>query len=504
MQGGNEVELKLEIEPRDAPELIDHVLLRGRQMCSGRQSSVYYDTGKGALREAGYSLRVRSSGGRFVQTVKRQGDGGAGLFDRPEWEREIAGAEPDLAALDETPLGPVLAKGRLRKRLKPIVSAEVERTVWLLPHEGSEIEMVLDRGAIRGGKREAEVSEVELELRRGKATALLGIARLLAEQVPLKIGVMTKAERGFALAGGDVGKAAKAEPVGLDAQMSVADGFAAIVHACLRHFRRNEPLVLGERDAAALHQSRVAMRRLRSAFSLFGPAIADAEFGRLREELRWFTEQLGEARNLDVFLKRLPDGRRTKAFRRRLGAARERAYDRVIEALHAKRMRAMMIDLVAWAEVGAWRNSEAAAAPLPSFAEAQLDRRWRKVRKNGRDIAGLDPEPRHRLRIDVKKLRYAVEFLAGLHAEAPSQKPFIAALEAMQERLGELNDMETARELVAGLPEELRAEASAFAASNPREEAKRTETLLAEAQAAQRRLTEAGPFWRSRGEAAAA
>ena len=75
-----------------------------------------------------------------------------------------------------------------------------------------------------------------------------------------------------------------------------------IANACIQHYRLNEPLVIATRDAAALHQTRVAMRRLRSAFTLFRPALHGAEYQRLRNELRWFTAQLGDARNLDVYL----------------------------------------------------------------------------------------------------------------------------------------------------------------------------------------------------------
>src|SRR5688572_27892296 len=87
-----------------------------------------------------------------------------------------------------------------------------------------------------------------------------------------------------------------------------ARGFAAIAQSCLRHFRLNEPLIIKHREPDALHQARVAMRRLRSALSLFRPAVFDADFPGLREELRWFTGQLGHARNLDVLLLReVPD-----------------------------------------------------------------------------------------------------------------------------------------------------------------------------------------------------
>jgi CHAD domain-containing protein len=94
---------------------------------------------------------------------------------------------------------------------------------------------------------------------------------------------------------------------------------------------------------------------------------------------------------------------------------------------------------------GPWRETKPARAPLDDFASAQLDKRWRKVNGPGRDLAELDPEARHRLRIEIKKLRYAIEFLAALQTgeAAQRQKQFAAGLEEMQEQLGELNDVET-------------------------------------------------------------
>ena len=59
--------------------------------------STYYDTPGRDLRAADLTLRVRAKGGRHVQTVKA-GAGGVGLFDRAEWETEIAGESPDPAA----------------------------------------------------------------------------------------------------------------------------------------------------------------------------------------------------------------------------------------------------------------------------------------------------------------------------------------------------------------------------------------------------------------------
>ncbi len=501
MSRGQEIELKLEVDEGGAKLLRHHPLLEGHRSCAQQQVSTYFDTEECALKKAGFSLRVRQTEDEYVQTIKQQGNGSAGLFERPEWEQRVETPEVDLEAADETPLRDILTK-KVRNRLEPLVKSDVQRTVWSIMRGGSEVELTLDEGTITGGENSQRLIELEIELKKGRAASLIEVARELAGQVPLRLGVLTKAERGYALANGASGKAAKAEPIPLRPEMHSAEGFAAIANACLRHYRLNEGLVVERRDPAALHQSRVAMRRLRSAFSLFRPVIGDDEYQRLREEVRWFTSQLGEARNLDVLLRRLPedDHPRGLALRERLERARDGAYDRILEVLDSARLRRLMLDLVAWVETGQWRRGKEAAEPLPLFAVRRLDRGWRRVKKGGRHLAALAPEPRHRLRIEVKKLRYAVEFLSSLHsgrAASTDQKELLAALEEMQEHLGELNDAETARELLARLlGRDAEAEAMVRYAERRLDRHAAEEEVLETSEEAYDRLTAVGPFWR--------
>src|SRR6478672_5919648 len=83
---GEEVELKLEVAEGAAERLLGQPWLSDG--FSQEQCSVYFDTPDSSLRGRGYTLRVRTVGGRFIQTVKSL-DGGAGLFERGEWEYEI-------------------------------------------------------------------------------------------------------------------------------------------------------------------------------------------------------------------------------------------------------------------------------------------------------------------------------------------------------------------------------------------------------------------------------
>jgi CHAD domain-containing protein len=241
------------------------------------------------------------------------------------------------------------------------------------------------------------------------------------------------------------------------------------------------------------------MRRLRSALSLFRPAIAGAEFVRLREELRWLTNQFGEARNLDVLLVRL-QGESGAGLRAILQERRERAYDEVIAALGATRTRHLLLDLVAWIETGAWRRGKKARRPLMEFAADRLDGRWRKVRQQAQDLGSVDHEARHQFRIEIKKLRYAVEFLASLETEPAAlrrQKKFRTALESLQEKLGTLNDLQTGHEVLgtvfAGEPERAAEAAAVLEASD---QAGDEEKLIAQSTRHAKQLAGQASYWR--------
>jgi inorganic triphosphatase YgiF len=483
-----ELELKLEVESDDLARLRAHPALIGQQGTSASQLSVYFDTNKSKLRKAGYSLRVRSTQNGYIQTIKPV-LGGAGLFDRDEWEAPVSHLFPDAGATASTPLA-VLLTPRLISKLRPVVRAEVERTKWEVDHGDSRLEVVLDVGTIRGGSHEQPLVELEIELRDGIVEDVLDFARQLGEQVRLQLGVVTKADRGFALADGSLEAPAKAGPTKVNAAMTVAHGFREIVYACLKHFRLNEPLLVRDRNPDALHQARVAMRRLRSAFSLFRPAVDDAKFQILREELRWFTAQLGEARNLDVFIGNLEQDHARKA---RLEADRQQAYDLVIKAVASQRFRDLMLDLVAWAEVGEWRYKKKAAQALVTFTDRRIDKLWRSIELAGAQLGALEEEPRHRLRIQIKKLRYALDFMAEPYSlQRGKQKKFMKVLEELQEQLGFLNDLATARSLSATYSEASEAGKVVSAPTTNSDAA----TYLRKAQSALRRLQRAGAFWR--------
>jgi triphosphatase len=441
-QNHGEVELKFELGGGAAKKVRQHALLSNADHQTHSQNSVYFDTEDGEVHKAGYALRVRQVGDCFTQTVKTNG-GSAGLFDRGEWEASVKEMAPDPKALSRTPLGKLK---KLRRKLEPKVCSNVERTSWLIDRDGSVVEVVLDSGTVSAGDEKASFHELELELKSGEPATIFDFAQQLGQTVPLQVGVLSKEQRGLMLAQGGFGHEQKAAVPDIRKTMDAGQVFALIVHECIRHFRLNEALIKSERDPRALHQARVAMRRLRTAFSLFRPAIRQGSLEPLRNELREFITPFGEARNLDVFLDNRGDelGRRD---RRKLTSALSETYDQVIDMLETQRSRDMFLDLVEWTGSEDWRK-DAASAPIGKFAAKRLDAVWRKIKRKGASIGDLEERQLHRLRISIKKLRYAVDFLAPLYATKRVRK-FASSLEEMQDCLGLIHDDMISRQIVA-------------------------------------------------------
>ena len=447
-----EVELKLEIDPDDAARFSDVPTLAGLKGETQELLSTYFDTPDQDLRRKGYGLRIRRKGGKRIQTVKAEGEAAAGLFVRPEWECAVKGDRPVLDA-NAGPLAELFPPDVLGA-LAPLFETRVTRTIFDPAIAGATIELALDVGEAVAGTRRAQLSEVELELKSGNPRALFDLARQLDEHVPLRLGVRSKSEAGYGLTGDGKLRAAKAGPILLDRAGDARDAFAAIAHNCIRQFRLNEDGVMRTGGTGSIHQARVGLRRLRSAFSLFKPLLeGDARAELLKLELKWLAAELGEVRNLDVLIPRMPD-----RVRGQLEAARAAGLEHVRISLASARTRLLMIDLAEWLAIGDWRVDPAdpaiAARLAPDFAADILDRHRRRIRKRGKHLAKLDDEHRHEVRIEGKKLRYAAEFFGSLYPGKKARrrhKAFLSAIEDLQDALGELNDLVTGPEVLAAL-----------------------------------------------------
>jgi inorganic triphosphatase YgiF len=193
---GNETELKFEVAPQDLRKLRAARALHRKLLKEENLVSDYFDTPKHEFARNGVSLRVRHNGEQRLQTIKSGAFDGS--FRRGEWEHEIKADVPDLRKAHGTALAPLLTK-KLKRGLKPIFETRVHRTSVPVCKNGSRIELALDEGQVRAGRRSAPIGELELELKRGKAADVFKLAREIGRLVPAKLALKSKSERGYDL-----------------------------------------------------------------------------------------------------------------------------------------------------------------------------------------------------------------------------------------------------------------------------------------------------------------
>jgi triphosphatase len=509
-----EVELKLEFDPADAARVASHPALEASLTPPEEHEliSTYFDTLDCGLHQAGIYLRIRESGGRYVQTIKTARSK-TELLQRFEWEREISGRTPDLDGAQGTALQPLLTP-KVRASLQPMFETRIRRNIFRVERNGSEIEVAIDRGEIATGTHTRPICELELELKRGETRALFRLARELAETVPLRLAVKTKAERGYELVQDGGRKLEKATEIDIAPEMTAGEAFRAIALSCLRQIIANEPAMCTG-QAEALHQMRIGLRRLRAAIAIFATVVGDEDLRKIKAELKWITRELGPARDLDVFATDVlaplmashPEDEEIAATHRDFQERRAAAYVSAAVSVRSGRFRCAVLDLAEWIETGPWavdddkERKALRTRAVAKHAEKKLARLRKRIKSKGADLRHRSVRQRHRLRIRAKRLRYATEFFASTfpgEANAKRRLESLAALKDLQDALGGLNDLAMRQALMAdGSEGDVReAEISAPDTRPPAPDIQ-AEMLLLKAEQAFTRFAETKAFWKA-------
>lgn len=457
--GEDEIELKFLCEPADLAAVLAAAPVG--ETYEKTLVSTYFDTPQGDLRQARISLRIREGGAKRVQTLKR-GDG----FAREEHEKPIEGEGLDLtlgALKDALPA----AK---RATLSPIFTVRVVRRQRTFEYGGATIEMAVDEGEVQAGERTRRISEVELELKAGDCDPMFDLARELSKTAPLYLSFDGKASQGQGLIDGTDRSPRRHDKAPLARGLTAAGAFQAIARNTLVQIAANG-VVLREADSVeAIHQLRVAVRRLRSTISTFKNLVDDDRTDDITAELKWLAGACDDARDFDVFAAdaaALDDPALDLApLLTAIEAARARGHAKACAAVASGRFRELVLETTAWVETGAWLTQGGKASakrrdmPAERFAAKALERRRKALLKRGADLQAQDDAGRHEARIAAKKLRYAAEAFAALF-DAAAAKAFIKGLKRLQDQLGLMNDAAVAAALVERLKLKGKAQAAA-------------------------------------------
>ncbi len=285
-----------------------------------------------------------------------------------------------------------------------------------------------------------------------------------------------------------------------------------IGRSVLRHIAANEPAVRAA-DPEGVHQMRVGVRRLRAAIAVFSELLDCRQTEQIKRDLKWLAGKLAPVRDLDVFLKGkiasfegsdspaagLPELKSELIYRRDIAAEAAKA------AIATARYRLLIFNVLEWIEDGKWLKQSRSQGnkKIRPFAAELFERRTRKARRKAKRAGEVDAHARHRLRIAIKKLRYALYFFETLYSHDGSAKAlsrYKKYLKDLQDNLGALNDIAVHQKLAiklaagsGGPKPELVSYAAGMIAGCERSE---IQPILTEVTATARKLRRARSFWR--------
>lgn len=403
----------------------------------------YVDTADLRLARWGVTLRWRKGTGWTLKLPHPELDGGGLDRDELVLTGKVSAPPPRALALVSSlvrhePLIPValLSKDRTARR-------------WNLPDGSLLAEMVDDRVTASvlvpgadGTGAEVGFREIEVELAPGADVALLD---LVAERLPVdpEEAAVPKLVR---VLGPAATTPADVVVPSLPADPTAADVIRVAVAASVHKLVLQLPLVHLDTDAEGVHQSRVALRRLRSDLRTFGALLEPGPVEGLRDELSWLGGELGRVRDADVLGEQLRrrldahpeiDPEAAADVLRLLERERKVALAAVTGDLVGPRCLALLDALVALAAdppLGPEADGPAASVLPPLVAQS-----WRKLKRHVRQLD--DPpadEALHRTRILAKRVRYAAE---AVRPAAPKQAAYFARhAAAIQTVLGDQHD----------------------------------------------------------------
>ena len=288
----------------------------------------------------------------------------------------------------------------------------------------------------------------------------------------------------------DVTSTPGAAPLVLSPDLTATQALDVVVRASGDHVRHHAEVLVADREAEALHQVRVGVRRARSALALLSPALGDGEkLAWVAAEIRDLAAPLGRARDLDITVRDHADALAAPA-REQLLARREAAYDVVVDLVRSER----------WSDLrthvdGLLRHLHdevPADPPATEAATEALDRSLRRVLRRGASLAQASPTERHEVRKEARRLRHGIQAFGSLYAVPPGSAvhpgspvhDFTQRVTDVQDTLGDLGDVQTSRHLL-----------ELVGAPAPKAD---TDALLRRATAALERLGAADPPWRTR------
>jgi CHAD domain-containing protein len=416
-----------------------------------RLETVYHDTPDLRLARWGVSLRHRAGEGWTLKLAPAVADGALerAELNFPGGPKKVPEAATAVirALVRSAELVPVARLSTVRRRIR------------LTDQHGARLaEVVDDEVSVRDGRRvAARFREIEVEVpvgaNAGSGAAANGavLAPLVSKLRGAGAGAPDPTPKHLRALGPRAMEPPEVAPQPVEPTSPAKDVIRAVFAEAVGSLLRHDPLVRTSGDPEAVHQARVATRKLRSHLRTFGPLL-DPEWAEpVRTELGWLGLALGAVRDREVLLERLQErAKGLPAGDQRAAASLLGILDHEIADLRKK----LMADLDSARYVALLdRLVDAARSPV-TVADADLPAigvlpvlaagPWRRLRSAVRQLPDNPTDPElHRIRILAKRARYAAEAVAVV--VGPAASAFARAAAKLQTVLGEHQDSVTAQ-----------------------------------------------------------
>jgi CHAD domain-containing protein len=424
----------------------------------------YYDTGDLRLIRAGITLQRRSGGEDAGWRLKLP----AGADTRREIRlppgrggQQVPG---ELRGGQQVPgeLAGLIRAYTRGEPLRPIAwMATSRQRVILLGQAGESLaEVAADDVSAQSLGDSAAVStwhEVEVELTGGSRKLLKATDDLLRRGGLRPAGRSAKLRRALA---GQLPE--PAPPAPLTSSSPAGQVVLAYLRTNADKLKSLDPMVRRE-EPDAVHQMRVATRRLRSTLRSFGKIIRRDATYRLAADLKWLGAVLGEARDAEVLAGHLLGGLRETAPELVIGPVQARvqghyapvragARTTLLEALDSQRYFSLLDELDTL--IAEPPFTPQAARPAADVLPATARRPYRQVRQRMRRARRMHAdqpthEALHEARKAAERARYAAEAVAP--AIGKKARRFAKQMKAVQSVLGDHQDPVIARQAVRKL-----------------------------------------------------
>jgi CHAD domain-containing protein len=414
-----------------------------------RLETVYFDTPDLRLARWGVSLRYRAGEG---WTLKLSPSTEEGMLERDEITFQGGPKKPPAAAV-------ALVRAYVRtSELVPVARlSTMRRRVRLLGADGGRVaEVVDDEVSVRDGRRvAARFREIEVEVAGADGNEAI-VAPLVERLRGAGAGAPDPTPKHIRALGPRAMEPPEVAPFPVTPESPARDVIRSVLGDAVAAILRHDPLVRVGSDPEAVHQARVATRKLRSHLRTFGPLLEPEWTEPLRSELGWLAMALGAVRDREVLLERLrerakslpsSDSRSAASLLQILEVEIESLRKKLYTELDSDRYVELLERLVAAAHAPMCTldADQPASTTLPALATSP----WRRLRSAVRQLPEQPTDPElHRIRILAKRARYAAEAVAPvIGADAAA---FARAAAKLQTILGEHQDSVTAQAWLRG------------------------------------------------------